>query len=254
MSVNWRRFGIFGTIVLTGFLMFSYICIENSLYTDFLCGCSSTCRTYYPTKTSRIIGDILLFVSTLTFITSLWRIKSISRWWIFPSLVIFIMAFYGNGYMLFNQGVCGNSLNQATFFLNHTKLGDFAKADSETINLDSLKLGKYKGKLLGYHLQGNNLTVYRIADKPLQIKTSFLFWQTDNSKLLEDLSYGLNTFRNFEIEKMKNKYEYIGGQNMPIEAFMEEFKLTEKWIAGKIKNKTITNEKDGTTRLIFEIQ
>ena len=147
--------------------------------------------------------------STVLFIASIWKLKGLSRLWTIPASFIFGLAFYGNGYMIFNKGGCGYSLNKTTFFINQTKLGDFAKADAETINLDSLKDGKLKGKLLGYSINGKELTAFRIGEEPLKVKTSFLFWKVRNNVIINDISYGLNTFRNFEAEKINGQYELI---------------------------------------------
>lgn len=154
--------------------------------------------------------------------------------------------------MIFNKGGCGLSLNKTTFFINQTKLGDFAKEDGETINLDSLKDGKLKGKLLGYSIKGNELTAFRIGEKPLKIKTSFLFWKVRNNIILNDISYGLNTFRNFEAENVKGHYEFVGGQGMTEKDFLDEFVLTQKELSSNLKNKIIINNSDGTTRFLFE--
>lgn len=222
-----KKIGIVLTIILTTLLGLIYYSLENFFYSDFGCGCSSTCRGYYSNLTSRLIGYGLLIGSTILFIVSIWKLKGISRLWTIPAMIIFGLAFYGNGYMIFNKGGCGLSLNQTTFFINQTKLGDFAKADAETINLDSLKNGNLKGKLLGYSIKGNELTAFRIGKEPLKIKTSFLFWKVRNNVILNDISYGLNTFRNFESENVNGYYEFIGGQGMTEKDFLDEFVLTQ---------------------------
>lgn len=248
-----KTIGVIVTIVLTALLVFFYCSLENFFYSDFGCGCSSTCIGYYPVLTSRLIGYFMLMASTGLFIASIWRFKGLSKWWTISSLIIFGIAFYGNGYMIFNKGGCGYSINRTTFFLNQTKLGDYAKANAETINLDRLKAGKYQKKLLGYSLNGKELTAFRIGEKPLKVKTSFLFWKVHNNVILNDISYGLNTFRNFEVEKIKGHYEFIGGQGMNEKNFLDEFILTQKeFTVAKLSNKRIVNENDGTTRFLFE--
>ena len=243
------------TIVLVSLLGLLYYALEYIFYSDFFCGCSSICRGYYPTMTSRLIGYLLLFFSVILFIASIWKLRGLSKWWTIPALIIFGIAFYGNGYMLFNKGGYGYSLNVATFFINDTKLGNFAKTDGESINLDSLKAGKYKSDLLGYSLNGNELTAFRIGEKPLKVKTSFLFWKVQNNLILSDISRGLNTFRNVEAEKVKGNYEFIGGQEMTEKDFLNEFILTEKELVSKyLKNKRIINKSDGTTRFLFEVE
>ena len=250
-----KKIGIVTTIVIVFFLGLFYYFLEDFFYSDFGCGCSSSCKGFYPTLTSRLIGYAMLIGSTILFIASIWSHKGLSKFWTIPALIIFGIAFYGNGYMLFNKGSCGLSVNQATFFIHQVKLGDFAKSDAETINLDSLKAGKLKGKLLGYSLDGNELILFRIGMKPLKVKTSFLFWEVRNNVILNNFSNGLNTFRNFEVEKTKGHYEFIGGQGMSEEDFLYEFVLTNKDLLGKrLKNKHITNEIDGTTRFRFEIE
>jgi hypothetical protein len=252
MTRTKRTIEIIVTFILTALLGLFYYFLEDFFYSDFGCGCSSTCIGYYPILTSRIIGYALLIGSTVLFIASVWKLKGLSRLWTIPAMIIFGLAFYGNGYMIFNKGGCGYSLNQTTFFINQTKLGDFAKSDAETINLDSLKNGKLNGKLLGYSINRNELTAFRIGEKPLKVKTSFLFWKVRNNVIINDISYGLNTFRNFEAEKVKGHYEFIGGQGMTEKDFLDEFVLTQKELTINLKNKKIINQSDGTTRFLFE--
>ena len=243
------------TVILTGLTLVVYLLSERFLYSDFGCGCSSGCVGYYPTTGSRIIGYVLLIAAALIFITSILRIRKFSKWWIIPALIVSGIALYGNGYMIFNKGMCGLSINKATFFIHQTKLGDFAAEDGETIYMDSLKTGKYKGKLLGYSVSGKELTLYRIGASPLKIKTGFLFWKTSNDLIILDLSPSLNSFRNMDFEKKGNGYEFIGGQDMPVEVFMAEFKVAHKeFQGGKIKNQRVVNEPDGTTRFRFETE
>ncbi|MGJ1283511.1 hypothetical protein ACR79P_05745 [Sphingobacterium spiritivorum] len=155
--------------------------------------------------------------------------------------------------MVFNKGSCGLSLNRTIFFINQTKLGDFAKADAESINIDSLNEGKLKGKLLGYALNGRELTAFRIDAEPLKINTGFLFWYVPDSIIINDISYGLSTLRNIEAENVKGHYEFIGGQGMVEKDFLNEFVLTQRELSGILKNKRIINSKDGTTRFLFEM-
>ena len=107
---------------------------------------------------------------------------------------------------------------------------------------------------MGYSINGKELTVFRIGKKPLTVKTSFLFWKVRNNVILYDISYGLNTYCNLATEN-DNTYEFIGGQGMTEENFMEEFVLTQKYLIGKqLKNKRIINGNDGTTRFLFETE
>jgi hypothetical protein len=252
MTKTKNKIGILLTIIFTTLLGLIYYYLENFFYSDFGCGCSSTCIGYYPVLTSRLIGYGLLTASTSLFIASFWKLKGLSKLWTIPALFIFGLALYGNGYMIFNKGGCGYSLNQTTFFINQTKLGDFAKSDAETINFDSLKEGKLKGKLLGYSINGNELTAFRIGEKPLKVKTSFLFWKVRNNVIINDISYGLNTFRNFQAENLNGHYEFVGGQEMTEKDFLDEFFLTQKELTINLKNKKIINHSDGTTRFLFE--
>jgi hypothetical protein len=244
--------GIVSTVTLTTLLGLLYYSLETYFYSDFGCGCSSACIGYYPVMSSRIIGYGLIVGSTVLFISSIWKFRGLSRLWTLPALLIFGIALYGNGYMIFNKGACGYSLNRTTFFINQNKLGDFAKSDAETIHLDSLKNGKLYGKLLGYSIKGNELIAFRINEEPLKVKTSFLFWKVRNNLIVNDISYGLNTFRNFEAEKIKGHYEFIGGKGMTEQDFLNEFVLTQKALSSNLKNRKIINHSDGTTRFLFE--
>jgi len=212
-------------------------------------GCVCT-HNYYPTVISKIIGYLLLIISILLFFASICRVKKLSRYWTIPAVIIFVIAFYGNGYMLFSLiGGCGNSINKTTFFVNQTKLGDFA-TDWGPINTESLHSGKFDGKLLGYSISGKNLRLYRIGDKPLKVKTSFLFW-----KAKPIFIPALHSYRNLEYEQNNDGYEFIGGQDMPVEVFLNEFVINHSEFAGKkLKNQRIINETDGTTRFRFEVE
>lgn len=252
MTKTIKILGVLITIILTSLLVIIYYYLEKLFFSDFGCGCSSACKGYYPVFSSRLIGYGLLISSTILFIASIWKLKGLSRFWTLPALFIFGLAFYGNGYMFFNKGACGLSLNQTTFFIYQKKLGDYAKSDAETLNHDSLKAGKLKGKLLGYSMNENELTVFRIGEKPLKVKTSFLFWKIRNNVILNDISYGLNTFRVDKAEHEKGKYEFIGGQGMTEKDFIDEFILTQKELTFNLKNKKIINHSDGTTRFLFE--
>jgi len=253
MTRNNKKIGIALTIILTSLLGFLYYSFENFFHSAFGCGCSSTCIVYYPVLTSRLIGYLMMICSVVIFIASIWKLKGLSRRWTILATLIFILAFYGNGYMIFNKGACGLSISKAIFFVNQKKIGDFAKSDAETINLDSLEAGKYKGKLLGYRFKGDELTLFKIGEDAEVIKTRFLFWKIRNNVILNDISYGLNTFRNFEVEKTKGHYEFIGGQGMTEKDFLDEFILTQKeFTVSKLTNIRISNENDGTTRFLFE--
>ena len=116
MTKTRKTIGIVLTVILTILLGLLYYLFENFFYSDFGCGCSSTCTGYYPVMTSRLIGYGLLIGSTVLFIASIWKLKGLSRLWTIPALFIFGLVFYGNGYMIFNKGGCGYSLNKTTFY------------------------------------------------------------------------------------------------------------------------------------------
>jgi hypothetical protein len=245
--------GMVLTLLLSALLGLFYYSVEHFFHSDFGCGCSSTCRVYYPILTSRLLGYLLMIGAVLLFLASVWNVRGLSRWWTLLAMLLFGFAFYGNGYLIFDKGVCGNALYQATFFVNQTKLGDYAKSDAETIQLDRLKAGDYKGTLLGYSFHEDELTLYKIGEEPERIQTRFLFWKLRTNVILNDLSYGLNSFRNFEAEKVKGHYEFIGGQGMTEKDFLDEFVRTQKSLTvAKLYNKRIIHAADGTTRFLFE--
>lgn len=248
-----KNISIAASIVLCVLLGWLYYTLEDFFYSDAGCGCSSGCSTYIPTYTSRLIGYGMMLLSALLFISAIGRFKGISRYWTLAAAGLFALAVYGNGFMIFNKGVCGLSLYETRFFIMQTKLGDFAKPDAETLHPDTLSAGAYKGKLLGYAFKGNTLTLFRIGAAPLRIKTRFLFWKIRNNVVLNGISYGLNTHRNFEAEKIRGHYEFIGGQGMSEKDFSDEFVLTQKELSGKhLLNKRIVNANDGSTRFLFE--
>lgn len=59
-----------------------------------------------------------------------------------------------------------------------------------------------------------------------------MFWKVRNDVILDDISYGLSTFRNLKAKKTKGHYEFIGGQGIAEENFMTEFVLTHKEFVG----------------------
>ena len=219
--MNKRKIGIIVTIAMIGFILAVCFLFLEDAYSYVVCTCTAH---YYTTLTSRIIGYALLIISTLLFIASIWRVKRLSRWWIIPALIVFGIAFYGNGYK-FYYVACTPSLYKVTFFNRHTTLGNFAP-EYALRNADSLKTGNYKGQLLGYSVSGQELTLYRIGDNPLKIRTSFLFWKIRPNIFVHDLSPRLHSYRNLEFEKNHHGYERIGGKNMPLEVFIEEIEMT----------------------------
>lgn len=242
-----RKIGIIVTIIATSIiLIFCLLLLEVLfLYDDHICH-----FTYQPTIISRIIGYILLIVSI-----SLWQTRKRSKWWIALALFIFGIVVYGNnGYRISALfGGCGNSLYKTTFFTIKTELGDFAT--NWKIEVDSLETGNFDGKLLGYSVNRQKLTLYRIGEKPLKVRTGFLLWRTSPRNFVNTLSPRLHSFRNLEFEKNNIGYEFIGGRDMPLEVFLNEIMFEGSEFAGKkLKNKQIINEADGTTRFRFEIE
>ncbi|MCF8253979.1 MAG: hypothetical protein K9H61_09040 [Bacteroidia bacterium] len=231
-----------------------YAFLESMYYHDFGCGCSSGCIGFYMSSYSKILGYCLILVSFILVFMSLFKTRTISKFWHIPAIVFIGIASYGNGYMLYNKGACGQSLNRTQFYIFQEHLGDFAKIDGEYFSLDSLKQQKYDGKLLGFLLKENKLTVYRINQEPLVIATGFLFWQPNTVEMLKSLSYGLNTFRVAPTVLPEKQIELIGGKDMPLEAFLEELKITNNWGIHKILNQEIIKAPDGTTHLILTIE
>ena len=254
MKISKQNKQIIFIALLTATLGLCYYALERFFYSDAGCGCSSACSNYFPDLTSRLFGYCMMAGAVILFWISILKIKAISRWWSVVAVVVFGIAFYGNGYRIYNKGACGYSIYKSTFFIKDTKVGDFAKSDAETIHLDSLKAGKYKGKLLGYTFNGNELTIFKIGEKPAVVKTRFLFWGINSNELLNDISYGLNTYRNFEAEKIPGHYEFIGGEGMTEKDFLDEFAITQNGLtANKLSNKRIIQAADGTTRFLFEL-
>jgi len=246
--MNKQKINIGKIIAFTGLTVVIYLVLEGILFIQ-SDGCVCT-FSYYPTAISRIIGFLLLMISVVLFLVCLMLKRKYSKWGKMLALIIFGIAFYGNGFIITGQmGGCGHWLGKTTFFVVPTKFGDFATEWSLDVN--RLKTEEYKGKLLGYSISGKNLTLYRIGKKPLKTKTGFLFWKTN----IQRLSTDLQSYRNLEYEKNNDGYEFIGGQNMPVEVFMQEIILEKNEFAGKkLKNQKIINEVDGTTRFRFEIE
>lgn len=255
MSKALRKIGFISSLILILVLAWIYFQIETFLHGDTGCSCSSTCRVFYPTLWSRLLGNVLMLVSAIFITLSLWTFKGLSRWWTMPALFIFVIAFYGNGFMIMNDGACGLSINKVTWMFNKQKIGDYAKSDAETIHPDSLRLGKYKGKLLGYAFNEEGLKLFKIGEDPVVVKTRFLFWEIEENVILNDISYGLNVYRDIKAETIKGHYEFIGGKGMSEKDFLNEFVLTQKEMyAGKMINKQLLNLEDGTTKFIFDLK
>lgn len=245
-----RKKGIIATFTIAGFILACYLLMLDNNYNYVVCSCAA----HYNTELwARVIGYFLLVVSTFLFLASVWRIKKLSRLWAIPALIVFGIAYYGNGYKFYYLA-CMSYIEKITFFNHYTTLGEFAAP----LNIDSLQTGKYDGKLLGYSVSENELTLYKINEKPLKVKTSFLFWKIRPTIFVNTLSTALHSYRNLEFEKNNNGYERIGGKDMPLEVFMREiFYEKELEFAGnmaKLKNKQIINAQDGTTRFRFEIE
>ena len=249
-----KHFRTFIGIVLTCLLIGLFYFLETGYYSDFGCGCSSACVGFYASTASKVVGYLMLLVSSLV-ILYLRKKKLLSgvialMFWI----GILLLVSYGNGFMLFNKGACGQSLNQTSFYLHQQQIGDFAKSDGESLQLDSLGTGYYSGKLLGYLIKDDNLTAYRIGADPVQVSTGFLFWQVDLGALNKDLLYGLSSFHIPPDSLNQKTIVLIGGKNMPEEAFLWELKQSNEFKAKNIINPSLTNNSDGTTTYRFQIQ
>lgn len=247
----------FRTIIgigLTGLLIGLFYFLETGYYSDFGCGCSSACVGFYVSTASKVVGYLILLVSSLVILylrkeNLLTGVIALMFW-----IGMLLLISYGNGFMLFNKGACGQSLNQTTFYLNQKPIGDFAKSDGESLQLDSLGTGYYSGKLLGYLVKNGRLTVYRIGADPLVVPTGFLFWQIDLETLNKDLLYSLSSFR-IPPDSLNHKtIELIGGKNMPEEAFLSELERTKEFSRNEIVNPSLTNNSNGTTTYRFQIQ
>ena len=239
-------------IAFTGISFVIYLVLESILFFQSeVCICNFS---HYPTAISRIIGLLLFVISVVLFLVSLMLKGKFSKSGIILALIILGTAFYGNGFIINGQmGGCGYWLGKTTCFVVPTKFGDFA--GEMGLNVDSLKTEKYKDNLLGYSISGKNLTLYRIGNKPLKVKIGFLFWKIRPNTIIHRLSPELHSYRNLEYEKNNEGYEFIGGQDMPMEVFINEFIIDHSEFASKkLKNQKIMNEVDGTTRFRFEIE
>lgn len=241
------------SLLLVGFIGGIYVLLEQFSHTDFGCGCSSACTSFFPTNTSKNIGYILMVGSLMGIIYSLFKPN---KKVLIPLILVFVSAFYANGYYLFDKGLCGFSLNRASFFILHTKIGDFAKSDGEIIIMDSLKAGKYNGELLGYAVKSDRIKIFRIGEDPVDVRTKFLYWEINDSLIIQDIATTLSSYRNIESEENRDYYEFVGGEGMSEKDFMNEFVLTNNdyFLRHKLKNKSIVNEKDGTTRFRFQVE
>ncbi|MFT3796636.1 hypothetical protein [Flavobacterium sp.] len=241
-------------LVLPGVI---YYHAESFAHADDGCGCSSLCSVYYPELGARLVGYVLMLLASIIFVASLWKFQQISRFWMIPALLVLGIAFYGNSYRIYNKGGCGfYKLYKAEFFFFETELGNFAKVDSpENMTLERLAAGKCKGQFLGYAIDGNALTLFRIGAPPVKVPTAFLLWKIRTNVIFNDFSYSMGCFRNYEAEKVPGHYEFIGGKGMTEQDFLAEFVLTEKNLTdAKLQNKRIITQPDGTTRFLFEAE
>jgi len=249
--MNFRFFiGIGLFILLFGIFYF----LETSYYSDFGCGCSSACVGFYVSTASKVVGYLILLTSALLiiYLRKKNQLSGIIALMLFVGILLFVT--YGNGFMLFNKGACGQSLNQTTFYFNQKPIGDFAKSDGESLQLDSLGTDYYSGKLLGYLVKDGRLTVYRIDTDPIVVPTGFLFWQIDLEVLTNNFRYGLVSYRIPPDSLSQKTIELIGGKNMPEEAFLSELERTKEFSRNEIVNPSLTNNPNGTTTYRFQIQ
>ncbi|OYQ31935.1 hypothetical protein CHU92_14930 [Flavobacterium cyanobacteriorum] len=233
------------TIVFIVLFAFIYIWLESFYYTDLTCGCSSACSSFYISKTDKIIGYIIIFLSVIVITVSLWKFRKISRWWSILGLLLLGTAIYGNSLMFFNPNICGSSLNESYLYFFSNKIGDWAKTDSEHINMDSLKLRKLDGKFLGYYYLNNDLIIYRIGKKPITLHTNFLFWNICKQEITKHISYGLDSYH--LPDNSEEMTILLGGQDMPIQAFMQEVNYNN--FSKGLKYQKLLKFDDGTTRL-----
>ena len=240
---------LFFTVLISILLGVIYILLEYIYYSDDFCGCSSTCEHFYLTGTSKITGYIILLISYVWIVLSLWKVKNISRWWSIPGIIIFILTFYGNSYLIYVNGVCGDEIYESHFYFNNRKTGEYISPD--IFKIDSLKAGKYQGKILGFSSENNQIKLFRIDDEPILLKTDFLFWKIRKNVIIHHLQYQLNSVR----QDADNYIEYIGGKGMKEEDFRHEFASNKNIYAiKKLIDKQIVQEKDGTTRFRFNLQ
>lgn len=245
-----KYFGVLVTVVLIALFYF----LETAYYSDFGCGCSSACTGFYVSTASKVVGYLIMLASALLIIY-LWKknlLSGVISLMLFVGVLLFVS--YGNGFMLFNKGACGQSLNQTIFYLYQKPIGDFAKSNGESLQLDSLATGYYSGKLLGCLVKDGSLIVYRIDADPLVVPTGFLFWQIDLKTLTNNFSYGLVSYRIPPDSLSQKTIELIGGKNMPEEAFLWELKQLNEFKAKNIGDPSLTNNSDGTTTYRFQIQ
>ncbi len=225
-----------------------YLFIEDFflLNTDFGCGCSSACFGSFPTKKSITIGHTIIFIALIIYLGSSLKSNIINSVLKLFSILMFVFAVYGNSYLIYDPVFCGEGLYKRVFFYS-TKIGDYAINDS--LNVEQLKNGKLTGKMLGFTLKDNELTIFRIDKAPVKVKTSFLFWKTDTKALKQQLNYRLGV-----TQLHANHYEFIGGKAMTKEDFLSaelavvDNKLTHK----QLINAKVIHKSDGTTRFIYK--
>ncbi|PIE47889.1 MAG: hypothetical protein CSA42_01270 [Gammaproteobacteria bacterium] len=196
-------------VIIIFYFLIEYFLLLNK---DFGCGCSSGCIGSFPTKKSITIGHTIILVALTIYLGSSLKSNIITTVLKLFSIIMFVFGVYGNSYLIYDKGFCGEGLYKR-IFLYSTKIGDYATNDG--LNLEYLKNGKLKGKMLGFIVKNNNLTIFRINETPLKLKTSFLFWKTDINALRHQLNHRLGT-----IPLYTNQYEFIGGKDMKKEDFV----------------------------------
>ncbi|MBL0072978.1 MAG: hypothetical protein IPP34_14730 [Bacteroidetes bacterium] len=110
--MNFRFFiGIGLFILLFGLFYF----LESGYYSDFGCGCSSACTGFYVSTASKVVGYLILLTSALLiiYLSKKNQLSGIIALMLFVGILLFVT--YGNGFMLFNKGACGQSLNKLPF-------------------------------------------------------------------------------------------------------------------------------------------
>jgi len=150
---------LIASVAIITVLALGYYALESIYYSDLSCGCSSACSGFYISTYSKITGYILITGSIFLIISSLWKRSKTALLKVGIGMLAVVFATYGNGYMLYNKGVCGYSLNETNFYLFSNKIGDWAKEDAEHIDMNKLKEHELDGRLLGYYIKNDDIYV-----------------------------------------------------------------------------------------------
>ncbi len=236
------QLGVPIVIVLLYLLIESFLLLNK----DFGCGCSSACFGSFPTEKSVTIGHAIILVALIIYLGSSLKSNIIASVLKLFSIILFIFGAYGNSYLIYDPVFCGEGLYKRVFFYS-TKIGDYAINDG--LDVEQLNNGKLKGKMLGFTIKGNELTIFRIDDTPLTVQTSFLFWQTDTEALKNQLNYRLGATQLYT-----QQYEFIGGKDMTKADFLSaELAVGDKKLTHEqLSQAKVIHKSDGTTRFIYK--